>query len=81
MVAHDKNSYDIPDDTKQKVKRETLQIHAAEITFADRKGLRSFRRLVHVISQLGVKFVGKLPRRNPLVITHDLVDIRIDLRM
>jgi hypothetical protein len=40
VVAHDKNSYDIPDDTKQKVKRETLQIHAAEITFADRKGLR-----------------------------------------
>jgi len=81
MVSHDKNSHDISSNTKQEMIREALQIHAAEITLADRKGFRSFRRLLHIISQLGIKFVGELPRRNPLVVTHDLVDIRINLRM
>ena len=81
MVSHDKNSHDISSNTKQKMIRKALQIHAAKITLADRKGFRSFRRLLHIISQLGIKFVGELPRRNPLVVTHDLVDIRINLRM
>lgn len=81
MVSHDKNSHDISSNTKQEMIREALQIHAAEIMLADRKGFRSFRRLLHVISQLGIKCVGELPRRNPLVVTHDLVDIRINLRM
>ena len=64
MVSHDKDSHDIPNDPKQEMIREALQVYAAEITLADRKGLRSFRRLLHVISQLGVKFAGELPRRN-----------------
>lgn len=61
--------------------RESLQVYAAEITLADRKGFRSFRCPLYVISQLGVKFVGELPRSNPFIIIHDLVDIRINLRM
>ena len=81
MVSHDKNSHDIANDTKQEMIGEALQVHAAEITVANREGFRSFRRLLHVISQFGVKFVGELPRRNPVVIAHDLVDIRINLRM
>jgi hypothetical protein len=52
MVSHDKNSHDISSNTKQEMIREALQIHAAEIMLADRKGFRSFRRLLHVISQL-----------------------------
>ncbi len=81
MVSHDKNSHDIPNDTKQEMIREALQVYAAEIALADCKRFRPFRRLPHVISQLGVKFVGELPRRNPFIVTHDLVDIRINFRM
>jgi hypothetical protein len=81
MVSHDKNSYDIPNNAKQEMIREALQVYAAEITLSDRKGFRSFRRLLHIISQLGIKFVGELPRRNPFIVNHDLVDIRKNLRM
>ena len=45
---------------------EAVQIYAAEITFTNTEGFRPFGSLLHVISQLGVKFVGELPRRNPL---------------
>lgn len=61
--------------------REAPQVYAAEITLADRKGFRSLRRLLHVMSQFRVKFVGELTGGNPFIISHDLVDIRIDLRM
>ena len=65
MVAHDENSHDIASNTKQEMIGEALQIHAAEIRFANTEGFRPLGSLLHVISQLGVKFVGELPRRNP----------------
>jgi hypothetical protein len=81
VVAHDQNSHDIANDTKQKMIRKALQVHAAEITLANREGFRPLGGLLHVMSQLGVKFVSEFSSRNPLVISHDLVDIRIDFRM
>ena len=81
MVAHDENSHDIANNTKQEVIGEALQIHVAEITLANRERFRPLGGLLHVISQLGVKFVGELPRRNALIISHYLVDIRINFRM
>jgi hypothetical protein len=81
MVPHDENSHDIANDTKEEMIRESLQVYAAEVTRANREGFRPLAGLLHVISKLGVKFVGELPRRNPLIICHDLVDIRINLRM
>ncbi len=81
MVAHDKDSHDIANNTKQEMKGEALQIHATEITLANSERFRPLGGLLHVISQLGVKFVGELTRRNPLIISHDLIDIRINLRM
>jgi hypothetical protein len=81
MVAHDENPHDIANDTKQEMIRESLQAHAAEITLVNREGFRPLGSLLHVMSQLGVKCVSELPRCNPLVIPHDLVDIRIDFRM
>jgi hypothetical protein len=74
MVAHDKNSRGIANDTKQEVIGKALQVHAAKIALAKSEGFRSLRSLLQIISQLGVKFVGELPRRNPLIVTHDLVD-------
>src|SRR4029079_7817322 len=57
IVSHDKNSHDISSNTKQEMIREALQIHAAEITLADRKGFRSFRRPLHTLSPLRQKCV------------------------
>jgi hypothetical protein len=64
MVAHDENSHDIANNTKQEVIREALQIHAAEIALANGEGFWPLGSLLHAISQLGVEFVGELPRRN-----------------
>jgi hypothetical protein len=70
VMAHDENPHDIANDTKQKMIGEALQVHAAEITLADHEGFRPLGGLLHVISQLGVKFVGEFATRNPLVISH-----------
>jgi hypothetical protein len=40
VMAHDQNPHDIANDTKQKMIREALQVHAAEITLANREGFR-----------------------------------------
>jgi hypothetical protein len=81
MVSHDENSHDIANDTKEEMIRESLQVYAAEVTLANRERFRPLAGLLYVISKLGVKFIGELPRRNPLIICHDVVDIRINLRM
>jgi hypothetical protein len=81
MVSHDENSHDIANDTKEEMIRESLQVYPPEVTRANREGFRPLAGLLHAISKLGVKFVGELPRRNPLIICHDLVNIRINLRM
>jgi hypothetical protein len=81
VVAHNENPHDITNDTKQEMIREAVQVYAADIALANREGFRPLGRLLHVMSQLGVKFIGELWRRNPLVIPHDLGDIRRDLRM
>ena len=65
MVAHDENSHDIANNTKQEMIRESLQVHAAEITLANREGFRPLGSLLHVISQLGVKFVGEFAASQP----------------
>jgi hypothetical protein len=81
MVPHDENSHGIGDDTKKEVIRESLQVYAAEVTLANRERFRSLAGRLHVVFQLGVELVGELPRRYPLVVCHDLVDIRINIRM
>ena len=77
MVSHDEDSHDIANDTNEEMIRESLQVYAAEITVANRERFRPLAGLLHIISKLGIKFVGELPRRNSLIICHDLVDIRI----
>jgi hypothetical protein len=81
VVADHENPCDIANDAKQEMIREALQVHAAEITLANGERFRPLSGLLHVMSQFGVKFISKLSRRNPLLIPHDLVDIRIYLRM
>ena len=64
MVAHNENPHDITNDTKQEMIREALQVHAAYIASANREGFRPLGGLLHVMSQLGIKFIGELwPRK------------------
>jgi hypothetical protein len=60
MMSHDEDSHHITDYEKEKMIWESLQIHAAEIAFADSERFRPLASLLHVISQLGIKFVGEL---------------------
>jgi hypothetical protein len=64
VVAHDENPHDIANDTKQEMIGEALQIHAAKITLSNREGFRPLGGLLHVMSQLGVKFVESQSARN-----------------
>jgi hypothetical protein len=72
VVAHNENSDQIADATKQEMIREALQVHAADIAFANREGFGPIRSLVHVVPKLRIKFIGKLSCPNPLVVPHDL---------
>lgn len=81
MVAQNENPNNIADDSKTEMVREALQIHTADIALANREGFGPLRGLRHIMPKLRIKIIGKLWRRSPLVIRHDLVDIRIYLRM
>ncbi|MEX0802756.1 MAG: hypothetical protein WD688_05495 [Candidatus Binatia bacterium] len=81
VVAHNENPDDIANDTKQEMIREALQAHAADIALPNRERFRPLFGLLHVMPQFRIKVIGKLWSRNPLVIPHDLVDIRVYLRM
>jgi hypothetical protein len=65
MVAHDENSHDIANNTKQEMIGEAVQIYAAEITFANTEGFRPLGGLLHVISQLGVKIRRRVAVSQP----------------
>jgi hypothetical protein len=81
VVADNENPDDIANDTKQEMIGETLQVHAPDIALPNRERLRPLRGLLHVVPQFRIKVVGKLWGGNPLVIPHDLVNIRVYLRM
>lgn len=81
MVTHHQNSHGIANNTKQKMVGESPQVHAAQVMLANSEGFRSLSSLPQIVSKLGMKLIGKLLRSHPLVVTHDLVDIRINLRM
>ena len=47
VVTHDENPHDIANDAKQEMIGEALQVHAAEITRANREGFRPLGGLLH----------------------------------
>jgi hypothetical protein len=49
-MANDENPHDIANDTKQEMIGEALQVHAAEITLADREGFWPLGGLLYVMS-------------------------------
>lgn len=81
MVADHKNAHGIANDTKQEMIGKAMQIDASKFAFANCEGLRPVGGLLHVTPQFSVKFIGELTRRNPLVVCHELIDIRKHFRM
>jgi hypothetical protein len=65
MVTHNENPHDITNDTKQEMIREALQVHAAYIALANREEFRPLCSLLHVMSQLGIKFIGRALASQP----------------
>ena len=79
MVLHDENSHDIANDTgNDKGIAASLRGggHARES-----RRIPASRRPLACNIEARRKIVGELLGRNPLIICHDLVDIRINLRM
>ena len=72
VMTHNQNANDITNDAKEKMIGKPLKVDAANITLANRKGLRSGCRLVHEMPQLSVELIGELRRGHALVIAHDL---------
>jgi hypothetical protein len=66
VVAHDENPHDIANDTKQEMIREALQIHAAEITLANREGFRPLGAACNVVARRKIRqrVLASQPARN-----------------
>jgi hypothetical protein len=65
MVAHDKNSRGIANDTKQEVIGKALQVHAAKIALAKSEGFRSLRSLLQIISPARRKIRRRVAASQP----------------
>src|SRR5258705_8859119 len=67
--------------SKKKMVRKTTKINSPNIPLTNRQGFRPLRRLYHEMPQLRIEFFCKFRCRYSLVIGHDRIDIRINLRM
>src|SRR5712672_1815486 len=63
------------------MEQKTTKINSSNIPLTNRERFRPLRRLYHEISQLDIEFIRKFRCRYFLVIGHDRIDIRINLRM
>ncbi len=70
-----------PANAEQEMIGKAPEVCSAEIAIQNGERFRPFGSLLHVVSQLGVKFIGELRCRKSLIISHDLLDIRINFRM
>ncbi len=81
MVSNNQNANGILLDTKEKVERKSFQIHSSEIGLSYIVFFWIVGGILNKESKFSVKVVGKLNASNPLVIIHDCIDLREDLRM
>ena len=81
MMSNNQDANGILMDTKEKVERKSFQIHSSEIAPSYIVFFWVGGGILNKESKFSVKFVGKLNAGNSLVITHDCIDLREDLRM
>jgi hypothetical protein len=79
VVTNDENANDVADDSKKKMIRKTMKVDPPNIAFPNREGFGSKSGCHHVMAQLCIELTRKIRRSDFLIITHYLVDIRINL--
>ena len=80
-MTDNQNPNDIADNSKEKMIGESLKIYSPNIAFANYERFRLHSRICHEAPQLFIEFIRKFRRSHFLVISHDPLDIRINLRM
>jgi len=80
-MPHNQDSDRLSDDTKQKVKRKASEVRTTDITLSDCEALWLLGGSSHKPPQFGVEFISELPGGHSLIPLHDLIDVRVNLRM
>ena len=80
-MADNQDPNGIANDAEEKMIREALKIRPPYIALSNRKLFRLCGCNHHEMAELGIEFVCKFWSGYLLVVTHDAVDIRINLRM
>jgi len=80
-MSDDQNANGISHYSKEKMIRKTMKVHSPNIAFASRERFGSGSGCSHEMPQLCIEFIREIRCSDFLVISHDLVDIRINLRM
>ena len=81
VMPYNQNPYCFADDPKQEMVRKSLQIDAPDIALSNGERFRPLGCLNHDAPQLDIEIVRQLGSGGGLVILHDLVDVRVNLRM
>jgi len=80
-MADNQDPNAITNDAKEKMIRKALEIHSPHVSLSNRELFGLCGRCHHEMAELGIEFVRKFWRGHVLVVIHDAVDIRINLRM
>jgi hypothetical protein len=81
VMADNQNSNNIAYNAKQKMVGEASKVNSPQVSFSNRKILGARRSISHKMPQLQIELVRKFGCSHLLVIFHDPVDIRVNLRM
>ena len=81
MMSNNQNPNGIPLDTKEKVERKSLQIHSSEVAPSYIVFFWVIGGILNKKSEFRVEIVCKMNAGNPLVVLHDCINLRKDLRM
>src|SRR5438105_5782817 len=81
VMPDNQNAHGLSDYPKKKMVWETMQVDTPKIVLPNCERLWSCSRLSHEVSQLYVEFIREICGGDFFIVRHDLVDIRINLRM
>lgn len=80
-MSDDENPNRIADCAVEKMIGKPPQVHPAQVTLPNRKGLRPRRSFADEMAQLGIKLIREFRRRHLLVVIHYPANVRGKLRM
>jgi hypothetical protein len=77
VMTNDEKANVVTGNSKKEMIRKTMKVHSPNIAFTNRKRFGSGRDGYHEMAQLCIEFIREIRCSDFLVISHDLVDIRI----